>query len=296
MPEQKTLRFLFEKLLEIIQKYSVIISVIAVFLGGIYQFIILSHLSIYYLTFFSISNLIVEGMMSFILLTLISFCFKISWDDLKKNKVYNVGDDFWKLSFYTILILVTPGAIILVIYFSISISWGLFTVIIFTLLCIMLNFYSLNKFNKLKADNLNGKVILYVMFYVISCTLMALMINKVNEGTFNSFFPNNLKRIKQVLEKKNPHKKIDLYYQNKDYLFFKIQDSTSKNIQDSASKSVGYEIEILETKELFSAKSDSIQTELNKVNAKNNSNGIPKSSNPPISNKNDGKSIQVNNR
>lgn len=242
-----------KKILDFIKDYFTIIVSIPPLLGAIWQIINLSKISFSYIRFFSVTQLIADGIIILITIILISFYpFIFFFGKSSKPKEETETESEY---FYTIFTKVK----------NISLSKGIFS-LVFSFFLI----YEVYKFNIFFIKNLDNiftiftvlpiNIILYLAIPILALRgknylinyntktlkiisqinilfliLITIIIANLYYNRFNQLmlFPDNLEnqtKIENKLNESYPNKKVELIYNNDKYLFYSISsDSIKKN-------------------------------------------------------------------
>lgn len=225
-----------EKLEYFKQNLSIII-LIPTLLGGFWQLMALSNISISYVRFFSITQLIADGIIILFILTVIYFCFKFStWitnkglqeKDSKEHKIF-------KFSFMFVV-----GVVFITIFITDTIKTGyinlpfLFLSIVFGTIIIVISFHLLVYF-KIVKRLLEMKILILIISLIL---LLGFIISlDLAFSAFNKSFliPKNLKNI-EIFEKKLKEKypncsSISIKYFNDKYFFVEIKQNDKSEIE-----------------------------------------------------------------
>lgn len=231
-----------KKGLEFFKEYQSVIVLIPTLLGGFWQLMALSHISISYIRFFSISQLIADGILILFILTLVYLSYKLlkflSWviNSGLNDKSISKRQIFFKFS-VVILIGVAP-----IIWYIIDIiktgsisSLFIFESIFFGIFIILLCFHLLVKFEIIDRI-LEKKLLMVIIISIVGIFSLAYFI-PATFSTFNTSFsiPNNLKNIELVnkhLKTKYPNSgTVSIKYFNDKYIFVEINQNNKSEIE-----------------------------------------------------------------
>jgi hypothetical protein len=225
-----------EKLKYFKQNLSIIV-LIPTLLGGFWQLIALSNISVSYIRFFSITQLIADGILVLFLLTVIYSSFKFStWVTNKGLQEKNSkGLKIFKFSF-----LFVCGIIWITVFIIDTIRTGyintflLFFSIVFGTMIIVLFFHLLVYF-KIVQRLLKMEYLLVITSFIMLFGLMNFL--DLTFSTFNKSFliPQNLKNIEAFeknLKTKYPNcSSISIKYFNDKYFFVEINQNDKSEIE-----------------------------------------------------------------
>ncbi|RAK21634.1 hypothetical protein B0I03_10566 [Flavobacterium aquaticum] len=235
-----------EKFLESLLKYFSLIIAIPPIFGAIWQLIELSKMSLSYIRFFSVSQLIPDGILTLVVILLFFlwiiytpkeiFSEEINTEnkeitttyfDVKKPKKY-LGILFIIISF--LIMGVWYEKITNFFLDNINQSFSFFLAVPLNFLIFVLIFY----LEIISIENLkpySEKKILeplrYFLFSILGFFTMSVVLKYYSEFNKQMLFPNNLVNIKKVendIKTKYPNTTVKLKYLNDKYIFYSITD------------------------------------------------------------------------
>lgn len=223
--------------LEYIQNHLNVILLVPTVLGGFWQLIELMSIDTSYLRFFSLTQVIADGLIILIILLFSYFIyllfFKLVFEDnkLETNKSDLAFNIFRLLSFTVLLIY-----FLYKIYINKKIEFSNFLLVIFCIVGIyryireiLKNSNKIN--NKLKEIIVNNstEITLFLMLAIGFLFVGFITFNKLFHNTY--FIPTNLKNITNIecyLDKKK--NEFELLYFNDNYIFVEIKDTQQVEI------------------------------------------------------------------
>lgn len=234
----------FKPTFDFIKENLNILIVFPAFIGGLWQAIELMSISFSYIRFFSISQIVPDGIL---ILTFLFFSssfivwfsiFKSYVDNIKEDNNYDTEEEREKVR-KSIFIKSLLGFIFAYSYMtysflyvnvnitkSSSLGWAItFAYIYTTLIIYTLNrcyIYALDKYKKYVKL---GEILLIILFGIIVLSLL--------EGVHSTFStPNNIiniEKVKSDVQSKFPNTNQTILYFNDKYIFFKITDEHKKD-------------------------------------------------------------------
>lgn len=251
-----------------LKEYLSVIIIVPAFIGGLWQAMELINISYPFLRFFSISQIVADGVLilSFFLIALLpnalSFILQKMFDFTKLKSV-NEGDEQIteekkeknrkrdiKNSFITFCILLAVGAIYFLLNMGsknkvadLNVSVMLATIFIYGL-NVLLNFCYVS------SDYVGKEIfkfcnILLFFFYLIVGVYFCKQIHNIFLLTDNL---DNIQNIEYVLKEKYPNSQSEILYFNDKYIFIKISDKAKNDSEALKPKS---KIHIMELDMLF---------------------------------------------
>jgi hypothetical protein len=253
-----------KKVLDFLKDYLAIFLVVPTVLGGIWQIVMLGSISLTFIRFFSLSQIIQDGLLMIILIIVLSFISLIfvaeffilhgigrSLEGIKSVRylhiwLYRLNQYSWKAAALIFPIMIIPG-IALYIYlvqvnqgnilpkFQQSLPFFLVAGALVTGYFYLLN-YLLTWANKDLRNFLQGGVFSasVVGLFVILQTFS--FINKEYLLPHNLV---NLKKIEKLVLRENPGEEVNLIYMNDKFIFLEIsKNESSENKNESNNKMV----------------------------------------------------------
>lgn len=256
------------KIAKFLKEYLSILIVIPAFVGGIWQAIELMSISIPYIRFFSISQIVSDGILILIFLIIAFSYYFLGWFadilffEKGKSEPPEVlsAEDYEiykrkKLNYWSTYFIITYVVSLVIIYrlfdkkTTLSDFKGLVVVIYFCVFILNRSldncyFYAKDKHKQIaKACN----VLLLVLYFVF-----ALYFSKIIHNIFIA--PTNIINIEQVkkdVASKYPNTKQELIYFNDKYIFIKIIDKIKMDKKGKVLKHTSEKIYIMKFETLF---------------------------------------------
>lgn len=256
-------------IIKFIQKYLGILVIIPAFIGGLWQLIELSNISISFIRFFSLSQIVPDGLLILIFLLIATFTYMLGWvadtlfyineepkppkqlDSREYEKYRKQQLSKWMLSFlvaYSFSLFYFLNFMYKAPNFT-DLKSSVCLVLIFVLIlnrslngCFN---FAQDKYKKVFKFCNSFLLILYVIISIFLCK----RVHSLFTYTDNII---NIENIKTDISKKYPNTKQELLYFNDKYLFIKIIDIPKKTSNEEKNKQKEDKFYIMELNKLFS--------------------------------------------
>jgi len=231
-----------------IKDYLEIAVLIPTILGGLWQTYELATISTSYIRFFSVSQVVPDGLLILFSGICVFFTYKISLILIKFLPFYNNRADKWFVSILTILVYIFIGSVILYRSYNYFIKQEYFQLsdltflISFTVLFSSIIFHLLpySFRNKIKSafsnktqkneENSDGLIVKFKGFAIMIIGALIListlkLIENFRKNSINIGELENLKCLKNILIAKSGNENSKIIYFNDKYIFTQISDS-----------------------------------------------------------------------
>jgi len=255
-------------IIDFIKEHLSILIIVPAFIGGLWQVLELMSISITYVRFFSISQVVSDGILIllFIVISLLFSSLSFFADDIlfikdgPKPPSYLIGKDYEiyrKKTFVKSLILFSIIYILLVYYFTrILFDKPKYSEFKSDILVLFFGVYFINKILNICYISALDKHKDFVKFCnVLLLALYIIIAGNVSRQTHNIFIsPSNTINIEQVkndVANKFPNTEPKLLYFNDKYIFFKIIDKIKMDKNGKIIKHTSKKIYIMKFETLF---------------------------------------------
>ncbi|WET04849.1 hypothetical protein [Flavobacterium sp. YJ01] len=255
-------------IIKFIQKYLNILIIVPAFIGGLWQLIELSNISISFIRFFSLSQIVSDGLLILIFMLIASFTYMLGWfgDRLffinkqsADSELLN-SDDYEKhrkkeLSKWMVIFLMSYSFSLfyfLKFMYKTPNFTDLKSSVSITLIFIITLNRTLNACYNFAQDKHKKIFKLCNFFLLILYVIIAIFLSKRIHSVFiNTNNIINIENIKKDVSLKYPNTKQELLYFNDKYLFIKLINIPQKASKDKKKMKKEDKVYIMELNKLF---------------------------------------------
>ncbi|KLT69922.1 hypothetical protein [Flavobacterium sp. ABG] len=260
--EVKDKEISYKEIIGFIKENLSIIIIVPAFIGGLWQVVELSNISISLIRFFSISQIVPDGLLILVFLFFISFPIFYSYvaelvlkDEEKKRavplheKLVKSKNVYLVSIIFVLLLHVIFNAVFICQYYNESIGLNAINQCLFPSLIICglnLGIYYSMRTLLINTTTLIGKWVIYAIFF-LNIIMVVFTFIKVRQTLLQTSSVNNIENVNSFLKKKYPNSEKQILYFNDKYIFIGISKSKKNNEQ----KDSNVKIQILELEKLF---------------------------------------------